>query len=190
MWFVLTYVEEDPDFNIFENDCADEDDMLYNQNETEGIEDEIDDLEYPSSEELLSSYDSDDENVLRTNPRSSVIIGIHDQIFHGINICFVACNKDFVRGCRKLIGLDGCHLRGKYGGQLLTAVALDANDCIYLVTYAVVEKENTSSWRWFITHLGKDVDIHNDEDWTFMIDRQKSLQNVLDELFLSVEHEK
>ncbi|KAL2533256.1 MuDR family transposase [Abeliophyllum distichum] len=160
----MSDVEEDSDFNISKNECADKDDMLYNQNVTEGIEDEIDDLEYPSSEEQLSSYDSNDEKVLRTNPSSSVIIGVHDQIFHGIYIYFAACKEGFMRGCRKLIGLDGCHLRSKYGGQLLTAVAIDVNDCIYPVAFAVVEKENTFSWRWFITHLDEDVGIHNDGD--------------------------
>lgn len=32
-----------------------------------------------------------------------------------------------------LLGLDGCHLKGPYGGQLLAAVGTDANDGMYPV---------------------------------------------------------
>lgn len=38
--------------------------------------------------------------------------------------------------------MDGCFLKGYYGGQLLAAVGIDANDWIYLVAWAVVDKEN------------------------------------------------
>ena len=31
-------------------------------------------------------------------------------------------------GCRPLIGLDGCHLKGKFGGHILSATARDGND--------------------------------------------------------------
>lgn len=37
------------------------------------------------------------------------------------------------------------------------AVILDANDCIYPVAYAIVERENATTWRWFIQHLGEDL---------------------------------
>ncbi|KAL2491073.1 Uncharacterized protein Adt_26701 [Abeliophyllum distichum] len=60
-------LEEDPDFNNFENEFENDNDMLYEQNvteenEIEEFEDEIDDLEYPSSEEFLSAYESSDES--------------------------------------------------------------------------------------------------------------------------------
>ncbi|KAF2308700.1 hypothetical protein GH714_013374 [Hevea brasiliensis] len=38
---------------------------------------------------------------------------------------------------RKLICLDGCWLKGTHGGQLLSAVAIDPNDCIFPLAYAV-----------------------------------------------------
>jgi len=34
----------------------------------------------------------------------------------------------FLGGCRPIIGLDGCHLKGRFGGQILAATARDAND--------------------------------------------------------------
>ena len=33
-----------------------------------------------------------------------------------------------VGGCRPLVGLDGCHLKGKFGGHILSATARDGND--------------------------------------------------------------
>ena len=52
----------------------------------------------------------------------------------------------FLKGCRPIIGLDGCHLKGRFGGQILYAVARDANDNIFLVAFVVVEQENKDSW--------------------------------------------
>nr|XP_023873651.1 uncharacterized protein LOC111986249 [Quercus suber] len=45
-----------------------------------------------------------------------------------------------------IIGLDGCHLKGRFGGQIPSAIARDANDNIIPVAFAVVEQENKDSW--------------------------------------------
>ena len=37
-------------------------------------------------------------------------------------------------------------LEGRFGGQLLSAIAKDRNDNIFPVTMAVVEQENKNSW--------------------------------------------
>ena len=36
-------------------------------------------------------------------------------------ICWVALKRGFLEGCRPLIEVDGCHLKGPYKGILLTA---------------------------------------------------------------------
>ena len=41
--------------------------------------------------------------------------------------------------CRPLVGLDGCHLKGKFGGHKLSAIARDGNDNIFPVALGVVE---------------------------------------------------
>ena len=53
---------------------------------------------------------------------------------------------EFLAGCRSIIGLDGCHLKGRFGGQLLAATARDENDNIFPVAVAVVEQECKESW--------------------------------------------
>ncbi|XP_074346686.1 uncharacterized protein LOC141685490 [Apium graveolens] len=60
-------------------------------------------------------------------------------------------------GCRPVIGLDGCFLKTVTGGQLLAAVRRDGNNQIFPICYAVVESENTDSWRWFPSSLLKRI---------------------------------
>ncbi|KAL4360525.1 hypothetical protein GQ457_04G013760 [Hibiscus cannabinus] len=61
-----------------------------------------------------------------------------------------ACKDGFKASCRPIICLDGCHLKGYHGGHLLTAVGIDANDCIYPIAFAAVESECHSSWCWHL----------------------------------------
>ena len=70
--------------------------------------------------------------------------------FKRMYIRYNAKKVGFLGGCRPFIGLDGCHLKGKFGGQLLSATAKDGNDNIFLMAMAVVEQENKDSWTWFL----------------------------------------
>jgi len=36
--------------------------------------------------------------------------------FHRMFVCLDACKKGMIAGCRPMIALDGCHLKGPYGG--------------------------------------------------------------------------
>ena len=51
----------------------------------------------------------------------------------------------FLEGYRLIIGLDECHLEGRFGGQTLFATTRDGNDNIFSVVFAVVEQENKDS---------------------------------------------
>lgn len=90
--------------------------------------------------------------------------------FRETYICFEPCKTGFISGCRKVIGVDGCYLRGCFGGILLTSIGLYANDCIYPIVYAVVQKENTPSWMWFMRLLAADLEISGD-GWTLITGR-------------------
>ena len=46
---------------------------------------------------------------------------------------FYAQKVEFLGGCRPFIGLDGCHIKHKFGGQILSATAKDANNNIFPV---------------------------------------------------------
>lgn len=82
-------------------------------------------------------------------------------------VCFNACKVAFVRHCRPLIGLDGCFLKGKYGGQLLTAVGKDGNNQIIPIAFAIVEAEMKDSRTWFLNLLMSDLNGIEQKNWAF-----------------------
>nr|XP_029147024.1 uncharacterized protein LOC114924957 [Arachis hypogaea] len=69
--------------------------------------------------------------------------------------------------CMPLLHLDGCFLKTYYMGWLLAAVAQDANNQFYVVTYGVVRED-----------IGDDA-IHG---WTFISDQQKGLLSEIKEV--------
>ncbi|XP_044343151.1 uncharacterized protein [Triticum aestivum] len=99
-----------------------------------------------------------------------------------------ACKRGFLNGCRPIIFVDGCHLKSKYKGQLLTAVGIDPNDCIFPIAMGMVEVESTFTWEWFLTTLKNDLNILNTSPFTIMSDRQKGLINAVEKVFPDAEH--
>ena len=88
-------------------------------------------------------------------------------------MCLEGCRKGFVSACRPFIGVDGCHLKSKYGGQLLIAIGRDPNDQYFPLAFAVVETETKESWRWFLTLLLEDIGDVRSNRWVFISDLQK-----------------
>ena len=62
-----------------------------------------------------------------------------EPMFKRIYIRYNAQKVGFLGGCRPFVRLDGCHLKGRSGGQLLSATAKDGNDNIFSVAMAMVE---------------------------------------------------
>ncbi|KAL4397291.1 hypothetical protein AHAS_Ahas01G0177200 [Arachis hypogaea] len=63
----------------------------------------------------------------RSNQGSSAILDVTPMphslpLFNKLYISLGACKMGFKARCRKLIGLDGCFLKGYFGGQLLSAI--------------------------------------------------------------------
>lgn len=61
-------------------------------------------------------------------------------------MAFPAQKNALNNGCRPYIRLDGCNLKSKYGGVLLAAVGMDANNGMVPLAVAVCEIENTETW--------------------------------------------
>ena len=117
------------------------------------------------------------EELLRSNPNSTISIkckpGADGPVFQRMYVCFYACKKAFVQSCRPLIGLDGCFLKGRYGGQLLTAVGKDGNNQMMPIAFAIVEAETKDSWDWFLDLLLSDLNRIEYKRWSFISDQQK-----------------
>jgi len=119
----------------------------------------VDNVDGSFAEQYKRFYDYAHE-LLRTNPGSTVKLKVNENgrqpMFQRFYACFKAC-KDSFMSCKPIIGLDGCFLKGKYGGELLTVVGRDGNDQMLPIAYAVVEVENKDSWTWFLELLIEDI---------------------------------
>ncbi|CAN1761710.1 hypothetical protein LINPERHAP1_LOCUS7996 [Linum perenne] len=113
--------------------------------------------------------------VRKSNVGSTIFVETNaDSFFNRMYCCLDACRKGFLAGCRKVICVDGCFLKTEYGGQLLSAVGIDANNGIFPIAYAVVRIKNEDNWTWFLKTLKADLNIPTAcEEWTFMSDKQK-----------------
>ncbi|KAK3032605.1 hypothetical protein RJ639_037369 [Escallonia herrerae] len=107
-------------------------------------------------------------------------------VFKRVYVRFEAYKTGFLAGCRPFIGLDGCHLKGLYGGKLLSTMARDGNDNMFPVAVAVVEAETRDSWSWFLTKLIDDIGCS--EGLVFISDRQKGLVESFEDLLPTTEH--
>ncbi|XP_012843168.1 PREDICTED: uncharacterized protein LOC105963322 [Erythranthe guttata] len=108
--------------------------------------------------------------------------------FKALYICWGALKKGFLAGCRPIIGLDGTHLKTAKGGVLLTAIGVDGNNCMYPFAYAMVIKENTKTWEWFVSLLIDDLGIKNSFGYTIISDKQKGLIKAIENLLPNSEH--
>ncbi|XP_021747335.1 uncharacterized protein LOC110713178 [Chenopodium quinoa] len=97
-------------------------------------------------------------------------------LFLRMFVCLAPLRDGFVSGCRPIIGVDGCHLKGAYPGQILVVVAKDGNNHIFPLAWATVEIENKDTWSWFLEALVDSIGGKDEgEGLTFMSDRPKGL---------------
>ncbi|KAL3754648.1 hypothetical protein ACJRO7_001838 [Eucalyptus globulus] len=129
------------------------------------------------------------------NPTSRVYVEVierplpdHGTKFDKFYVCFDACRRGFLAGCRRIIGLDGCFLKGLCKGELLAAIGRDANNQMFPLAWAIVKIENKDNWSWFLKNMMADLEITNEEGWAFMSDQQKGLVPTVAELLPHAEH--
>ncbi|XP_011078638.1 uncharacterized protein LOC105162328 [Sesamum indicum] len=130
--------------------------------------------------------------VVKHNPRSSIIMKLNKEVnppvLQRMYFCLRGMRDGFIEGCRPLIGLDGCFLKGLFKGQLLAAIGRDPNDNIYLIAVAYVEVEKYDSWEWFLNLLLRDIGLQNERGWALISNRQKGLLEAIAELAPRAEH--
>ncbi|XP_070049516.1 uncharacterized protein [Nicotiana tomentosiformis] len=109
-------------------------------------------------------------------------------VFNSFYVCFYAMKKGWSEGCRRIIGLDGCFLKGICKGQLLVAVSKNGNNHIFPIAWAIVECENSFTWTWFLKCVTHDLELQDGRDLTIMYDMQKGLLKAVSEVLPECEH--
>lgn len=125
------------------------------------------------------------QEVRTKNPGSSMYLGLDpngSNKFEKLYVCLAAC-KEGLKSCRRIIGVDGCHLKGKYGGILLTVVGIDPNNNIYPIAWVVVRSEIYETCSWFLSTIETDLQLNDHQQWTFISDKQKGLIKAFQEHF-------
>ncbi|KAL0288826.1 UNVERIFIED_CONTAM: hypothetical protein Sangu_2641300 [Sesamum angustifolium] len=73
-------------------------------------------------------------------------------VFWAFKLCI-----DGFQFCRKIISVDGTHLYTKYKHKLLIAAAMDGNQQVLPLAFAIVDEETYPSWKWFLQQLSRHV---------------------------------
>lgn len=145
---------------------------------------------YGKWDDSFIKIDDFKEELRNRNPGSVVDIDFDTngdkKRFKCFFISLVACSRGFLVGCRPYIALDGCHLKGKFNGVLVSATCIDGNNSIFPVAYGVLESKNTNSWTWFIESLKKA--IGTPDGLVLSSDMQKGLQAAIMHVYPNVEH--
>ncbi|KAI3511151.1 hypothetical protein L1887_18295 [Cichorium endivia] len=108
--------------------------------------------------------------------------------FSKFYVCFDGLKKGWRSGCRRIINLDGCFLKGLCSGELLSAVGRDANNQIFPIAWAVVCVENKQNWKWFLENLADDLHLESGLSVSLMSDQHKGLLEAVKEVLPDAEH--
>lgn len=52
-----------------------------------------------------------------------------------------------------------CHIKTKFGGQILTTMGIDPNECIFTIAIGIVKVESLETWKQFLQTPKNDLGI-------------------------------
>ncbi|XP_043812752.1 uncharacterized protein LOC122723711 [Manihot esculenta] len=115
-------------------------------------------------------------------------IGMHCESFKKLKK-YVHYLQTYNPGTVTLYKLDGCHLKGPYGGIFLVAVILDGNRGVLPLAFSIVEVGCGDSWTFFLENLYSCIGGGTDNrPLTIMSDRQKGLIDAVKNIFSNASH--
>jgi MULE transposase domain len=117
---------------------------------------------------------NDDNTLINTSRFSAIFVSLFEQK-HYASVTEYAC-------------LDATHLLGRFKCVLMSASTLDANKKLIILAQAIMPRESTDCWRFFLTHF-KNAGLSN--NLKFIIsDRDKGLINAVSHIFPDIPHAK
>ena len=137
---------------------------------------------------LLVYYEALKESNSGTKVKMKLSPEADNPQFYRLYICFVACKKEWLVGCRRVNRLDDCHIKGPHEGQLLVAIGIDADNLMFSIAYTAIESECAATWSWFLEFLGENLEIANSQTITWITDKQKGLVDAVNDVFPNSKH--
>ncbi|KAG8369367.1 hypothetical protein BUALT_Bualt14G0003900 [Buddleja alternifolia] len=92
------------------------------------------------------------------------------------------------QGCRPVIRVDWCYLKGHYSGILLTTLSIDPNNSLYPIGYGVVSGTTKEAWECFFGLLKDDLGIERPDVATFIRDKERVLIPAFELVFPGAEN--
>ncbi|KAF6138239.1 hypothetical protein GIB67_011079 [Kingdonia uniflora] len=100
--------------------------------------------------------------------------------------CFGPLKKTY-KLLRPVIVIDRTFLKGKYHGTLLTTIAIDLSNHIFLLAFSITYSETTESWTYFLEIFGSNFHGY-DTKFVVISDRNPEIINVASKVFPFVIH--
>ncbi|KAF6158849.1 hypothetical protein GIB67_012492 [Kingdonia uniflora] len=147
-------------------------------------------------EKIVGSYDKGYAlcpelcvEIQKSNPGSIATCSREDGNLKFTDMCisFKAALDGFTKGCRPILGLDGCFLKGKYGGQCLSIISLDTNNGFFPIAVFICRSECQATWMKFLTLVQGQLTLYPSK-LTFISDRQKCLVEAVSQVFPHSNH--
>ncbi|GKA97220.1 hypothetical protein Tco_0825114 [Tanacetum coccineum] len=120
------------------------------------------------------------DELKRSNPDTIVSMQVdplanEKHLFNSYYVSIQQFKEGWKAGCKKIICMDGCFLKGICQGELLAAVGRDANNQIYLIAWVLVQVENIENWEWFLRYMSKDLDLNDGTGLALIFDGHKGI---------------
>ncbi|KAM7463619.1 hypothetical protein LguiA_031740 [Lonicera macranthoides] len=96
-------------------------------------------------------------------------------------VAFRSSLDGWIKGCRPIVGLNGCFLKGKYRGVCLCAIGMDGNNGMFLLAIFICKNEDGESYNKFLELIAPELKKHP-LPLTIMSDRASDYNRTIDEL--------
>ena len=121
------------------------------------------------------------------NPGSTTWFQDNDGEFLMAFLSPAVCVHAFNNSTR-VIALDACHVKARYGGVIMALTVLDGDGCVFPGVLGVAESENAETWRCFLERVRDALHIGNGHGVVVLSDREKGIKKAVRRLLPRAAH--
>ena len=127
------------------------------------------------------------EAFVEMNPGSTTSWKADGDEFQRAFLCPALCKNAFNHSTR-VIALDACHVKARYGGVILVLTVLDGDGRVFPAVLGLAESENAETWSWFLQQVCVALEIGNGNGIVVLSDREKGIENAVAEFLPRANH--